>query len=347
MVDLHAHSRFDFSQDAYRALLAQSCASAFQQPLWLENFYRHLPKNRHAVPLIVTIRDNDGLAGVVPLIRRRKSGLRLVEATDLGVTDYAAPILSQRLMACDPTDLRKSFRRAIGGHDILRIRPVRDEHVAAWNQLIDCAASALDFSAHAVELTEPFEDWRATHLDRKVASQMTRKGKRWRKQHDVALERLVDEKAIRLAIANLAKLRAGRFEGDPIQEPFVEAFYADVAAQGAGEGVAETWIITSDNEPAGILFGLTDRGRFLYLLIGADYDGFGRHSPGLQMYDGIMEDWLSRGGSVFDLTIGDEPFKRQFGAQPTSMWMFLKAGSPVGRIALSLARNRLAGVGAA
>lgn len=346
MVDFQVHQKFDFSQDAYRALLEDSCATAFQHPVWLSAFYENLVKNRPADPLIVTLHDESGLAGLVPLVRRRKAGLLLLDSADLGVTDYAAPVLATRLIDADRTKLQQGFRAAIGRHDILRIRPVREEHLDAWALLLEAAPRRLDFSAHATELTEPFEEWRAAHVDRKLSGQMVRKGKRWAKQHKVVLERLRDAKSIRLAIANLSKLRAGRFEGDPIQEEAFEAFYASVAVAGADEGVAETWIMTSDNEPAGILFGLTHKGRFLYLLIGADYDRFGRHSPGLQMYDGIMQDWLARGGAVFDFTIGDEPFKMQFGAQATAMSVILQPGSLLGRVAMGVASKRLAGTGA-
>jgi hypothetical protein len=36
---------------------------------------------------------------------------------------------------------------------------------------------------------------------------------------------------------------------------------------------------------------------------------------------------------VLDFTIGDEPYKRLFGAKPLSMWMVSRAGSPLGSLA--------------
>ena len=114
-----------------------------------------------------------------------------------------------------------------------------------------------------------------------------------------------------------------------------------MAQEGAGNGLAETWLLTSDGSIAGILFGLTHSGRFYYLLIGADYDNHGRHSPGLQMYDWIIEDWMERGGTSFDFTIGDEPFKMQFGTTASPMSRFLRAGSLKGKLAMTFAGNKL------
>ena len=55
----------------------------------------------------------------------------------------------------------------------------------------------------------------------------------------------------------------------------------------------------------------------------------------------MIEDWMRRGGTHFDFTIGDEPFKKQFGTQAERMSLFLNARSIKGKLALKLMRNRL------
>ena len=343
MLRIEAHRQFDFLRDAYRALFDQSNATAFQHPIWLDAFYRTLPEHRGAEPLIVTLHEDGRLVGVAPLIRRRKFGFTLVESHDLGVSDYASPVLDRHFRSGleNNSDLRTEIRRAIGRCDLFRIRPVRAEHVADWKLLLGGASLALDFSAHAVSLKLPMDDWRAATVERKLASQYLRKGRRWHKQHDVELKRLDTAEEIKTAIELLAGMRAARFEGDPIQSDFVFAFYADVARLGAEAGFAETWVITCDGNPAAIIFGLTHQGCFLYLLIGADYENFGRHSPGLQAYDGIIEDWMGRGGTSFDFTIGDEPFKALFGAKPTQMFAFLVPLTFRGRLARQILLKRM------
>lgn len=349
---------FDFASKEYANLFAGSNASAFQSPLWLTNFYNLLAPHRQAEKLVVSMRDGDGgLIGLVPMIRRRKSGLALVESTDLGVSDYAAPVLSdaaREVLRGDP-QAQANFARAIGSYDIIRVQPSLPENTDEWQDLLGCAAEPTGFGAHAVALAPPFDKWRKQNLDKKLSGMVARKGKRWKKQHKVVLERLQDAASIELAIKNLARLRQGRFDGDPIQESAVANFYGRVASIGvtgckatacepavaATRCQAETWVLTSDGSVAGILFGLTFKGAFHYLLIGADYDAHGRHSPGLQMYDWIIEDWMDRGGTSFDFTIGDEPFKQQFGTTARPMSRFLHAGSLKGRVALAAFSNKL------
>ena len=53
---------------------------------------------------------------------------------------------------------------------------------------------------------------------------------------------------------------------------------------------ARTYRLSLDGASVGYVFGLTWNGRFHYLLIGCDYAAHGRHSPGLILYDMIIED---------------------------------------------------------
>jgi len=335
--------------EAYGGLFARAGVSPFQHPVWLTHAYQVLAPHRDAQPVWISIFDAGELVGAVPLILRSKSGLKLLESTDFGVSDYAAPVLSDACLSTFQADASASaaFLSALPGHDVFRVRPVRQGDAGRWTALLGVEPKPLGFGAHAVDLTPSFEDWRAANLERSFASQARRKGKRWRRQADVRWHRLADRAATHAAILQLATLRAGRFEGDPIQEDAVAQFYANVAMDGlAGtdeDGFAETWEVTSDGQTVGVLFGLTHAGRFHYLLIGVDYDGFGRHSPGLQMYEGIIEDWMARGGTSFDFTIGDEPFKKDYGCVETPMVGYVRAGSLKGQVANLALGNKLLG----
>ncbi len=343
MVEIKREDDFDFLSREYGDIFACSDATAFQSPVWLHCFHANLIKYADARPLTITFRKEGELLGLVALMQRKKTGLDLVEATDMGVSDYAAPVFGSELQRALEVDsnLAARFVAAIGPHDLLRVRPVLPGHRDIWQKLLQQQPCQLDFSTHAVQLAQPFDEWRAAHLDDRCKSMISRKARRWNRQHKVQLERLSDPKCIELALSNLVKLRRGRFDGDPIQTAEIESFYAAVAVAGAQSSQAETWILTSDGEVVGVLFGLTHQGRFLYLLIGADYDGHGRHSPGLQMYDQIIEDWISRGGTCFDFTIGDEPFKTDFGARAEPMSIVLRPNNLVGKLATTFLQKQL------
>ena len=324
-------------RDAYADLFARSGATAFQHPVWIEAFERHLAPGRGARVAHLVAREADRLTGAVSLTLRRKNGLRLLEAFDLGVCDYVAPVLDDGV---DATAVAERMREALPPHDMLRISNVRPEHAAFWSALCGEEAEPAGFSAHATALRGTFEEWRATSLDRSIAGQTKRKWKRWRRDAAVECERLSAGEA-EDAIRDLAALREGRFDGDPIRNDHTRDFYAAVATRGAG-GFSEVWRLGADGETAGLLFGVTHAGIFHYLLIGCDYDRFGRHSPGQQLYERVIEDWMARGGTAFDFTIGDEPFKRQYGTQPTPMRRFCAARTLPGKVGRLVLQRRQA-----
>lgn len=323
---------FDFRSAEYARLFAASTATAFQHPLWLDRFYAQLAPRRGAARIVVTVRDANGvLRAVLPLILRRKSGILLLEATDLGVSDYAAPVIDRDLRATP--DLSEAVADALPAHDILRIRPIRDEHVSEWQFLVAGEAVRLYFSAHAVRLAPEFAAWRAGALDGSFARMLDRKKKRFLKSEGARVRLLAEPGEIGRAIATLATRRTGRFSGDPIQQDFVRGFYASIASDGAAAALARTYAIELEGEAIGHAFGLTHNGRFDYLLIGCDYENYGRHSPGLILYDAMIEDWIANGGKVFDFTIGDEPFKQDFGTQATPMFALTHNATWRGRLA--------------
>jgi CelD/BcsL family acetyltransferase involved in cellulose biosynthesis len=322
---------FDFSGADYARLHAASGATAFQHPLWLDAFYRRLAGPRGAEKIVVTGRDADGtLRLVLPLIRRRMSGVALLESCDLGVSDYAAPVVDADF------DHGPGLAEAVGAvlpaHDILRLRPVRAEHVETWQTLLGGQAVRLDFSAHATTLGASYSAWRQSAYADGFRRMFERKKKRFLKQDGARVRLLTDPTEIDAAIAAIARLRAGRFEGDLIQQDFVAAFYADVARMGAA-GLARTYAIELEGAPIGHAFGIVHAGRFNYLLIGCDYEAHGRHSPGLVLYDAMIEDWIGAGGAIFDFTIGDEPFKADFGTGPTPMFEISARPTWRGRLA--------------
>src|SRR5580698_9914290 len=71
-------SQFDFLSEEYATLFAESSATAFQHPIWLDAIYHKLVPRLNVEPLIVTVREaaNGRLLMVLPLVRRRYRGLR-------------------------------------------------------------------------------------------------------------------------------------------------------------------------------------------------------------------------------------------------------------------------------
>jgi CelD/BcsL family acetyltransferase involved in cellulose biosynthesis len=336
-------SDFPFRSAEFADLVQRSDATAFQHPFWLDALHRIWSPARGAETVTVAGRAEDGrLCFVLPLLLRRRSGIALLETTDLGVSDYAAPLADQAWFRSlgHGDALAKAVAQVLPHHDLLRIRPVRPEHVPLWSAFLGGDVRALDFGAHAVSVHGSVESWRKLALSDSFARILARKHKRFFKAPTARLHVLQDPARIAEAMRQMAKWRVGRFEGDVIQDPAALAFYTAVAVEGAGSGFARTYALEAEGEVIGLTFAIGAAGRLNYLLIGCDYARFGRHSPGLLLYEGMIADWIAQGGDVFDFTIGDEAFKTDFGTTRTPMAEITRAASWRGSFALTAFRLR-------
>lgn len=316
-----AIERFDFGSLEYQRLFSNASASAFQHPDWLTAFYRHMAPAHGAEPLVITGRNGSGeLQLLVPLVQHTKGDQNgAIEYAFLGVTDYVCPIIANGLTVGGQT--ARHFRAFLGNHAGLRIGPVHHSHLNQWRSLLMVEPSTLDFGAHAVRYGFPYAEWRKTNLRPHRAAALDRKARKLVQTGGLQLELLEPDDA-RQAMATARDFRTGRFPADPLQTPHGLEFYTDVATNGARSGLARTYRLVSKDGPIALVFGLVDGGCFRYIVLACDYGTHARSSPGLLALDCVMAAWAAEGGTDFDFTIGDEPFKTGFGCVRTPMYEF-------------------------
>ena len=337
---IQQESDFDFSGNEYRELFKKSSATAFQSPVWLEELYKQLAPNRGATKVVITGRNyGDGsLKFVLPLITRKLKGIILLESADLGVCDYSAPIVHQdyldQLALTD--DLKSQIKKEIGKYDILRLKPVRDQSRMEWELFFEGEFEQLDFSSHEAALGEEYADWREENFEPKLRKKIDYNLRRIHNHHDSVSFDLTPANECGEIISKIQSLRAGRFEGDPIQQDFVLSFYQKIAEQGQLEGFARTYVLKADGNFVGALFGLTNDKTHHGMLMACDYDAFGKFGPVFGMIDLLMADWHKDGGRICDFDIGDEDFKPKYGTKPVKLFKMTEAVSPKGKLALKL-----------
>ncbi len=121
----------------------------------------------------------------------------------------------------------------------------------------------------------------------------------------------------------MKKFRGPRFQaqgdGDLLQRPEYYGFYSDVALRGLGSFV-RLYAMKMDGEVIAAVLGLCHQGSFLVIMSAFDIAGYKSQSLGALMFEQVARDCIERGDQMLDFTIGDEPYKKLFGAQPSPMW---------------------------
>jgi len=86
--------------------------------------------------------------------------------------------------------------------------------------------------------------------------------------------------------------------------------------------------------PCGVAFGLLHRKAFHLLLLGFDVARYRRLSLGLLTIEDTLRATVEAGHSIYDFTIGDYPWKLQFGAASLPMHEWVHARSIRGQLSL-------------
>ena len=332
---------FDFLSKEYAELFGGSAATAFQHPLWLDGIYRKLAPASGAKPLIVVLRyrANGALAMVLPLLRVRRGPIRTVEFADLRVSDYLAPACSAKVFSEVLGDERacREIQRLIRPFDLLRIPKLPDGGEIAIEKLLAAPGRlVMESSAYSVALIAPFEQWRATVLDRSYQKELAKKLRQLQKKGELGLSCCEDTSSIVSALEVMKKLRGPRFhsrgDGDLLQRPEYFDFYSDMAVRGVGSFV-RLYALKMDGREIAAVLGLCHNGSFLIIMSAFDVDGYKSQSLGALMFEQVARDCIERGDQMLDFTIGDEPYKRLFGARPSPMWTVTQTGSAAGSLA--------------
>jgi CelD/BcsL family acetyltransferase involved in cellulose biosynthesis len=329
---------FEFRSPEYTALYDRSRATPFQHPVWLSSLYEVLAPCRKAQKQVVTVRGEDGrIVLVLPFVRRRFGPLRIIEYADLGVNDYAAPVLDCDEVASLAADrqVSKEIRRMLGRFDLLRIDRVADSPDLMLSLITGATAKRHAYDTHIVDLPKNAEAWRA-QLDPKFLRHLERKYKRLRPKGERRLRIIEDVAEVENLMERMQTFRAARFAEhrgtDLVQDPDCFRFYSAVARASVENGPGNLAVLEVAAEPAAVALNLIDRDRDIYVLVGYDVERLRNYSLGLLIVDELVQYAIGRQQAYFDLTVGDEPYKADFGARPRPVFEIRVQRTLLGRI---------------
>ena len=339
--DVCIDDAFDFLSEEYATLFEGSDATAFQHPLWLDTLYRKLAPAAAAKPLVVVVRHrtNSALAAVLPLLRVRRGPMRTVEFADLRVSDYLSPVCTAETFADLLQDRQacEKLRKLVRPFDLLRIPKLLDAKMPIENLLGAPHRSLMDTNAYATVLVAPFEQWQINALGKSYQKELAKKWRQIHKKGTLTFSCCNDGASIGEAMDVMRKFRGPRFQahgdGDLLQRPEYFDFYSSVALRGMG-CFTRLYAMKMDGEVIATALGLAHRDSLLVVMTAFDIEGYKSQSIGALTFESVAKDCIARGDRVLDFTIGDEPYKMQFGGQPTPMSGVTQAGSAAGSLAL-------------
>lgn len=313
----------DFTSETYRQLYARSDVTGFQSPLWLNRLYGTLVPAVSAEPFIVTVRRGADLAAVMPMVVQRAAGVTILQAADLGVSDYNAPVCSADTLAelAGSDTVRKTLARLISFADVLFLRKVACDVDAVDRLFGGTTRSASENNAFVIDLAPgEFDDWRRENLKKGFRKNIDRRRRRLNEEHGaVDWQTFVEPDDVARAIDFIRAERTAKFKDDILAADSYFEFYRDCALAGAASGETVTSGVVVDGELAAADFGVMGKDCLHSILCAADVENFGQYAPGIQSLHDLIRERFEKGDSRFDAGIGNSRYKSDFSAREIAL----------------------------
>lgn len=294
--------------------------TAFQHGYWLGAWYQAFDD---VAPLIAVV--SDAATGkdiaMVPMISHVRRGIRIVEFADLGVSDNNAPILAPDA-ALDAAAGRAIGRALVAalrtlpdGFDLLRLRKMPAEVGGKPNPLVSMGRiGSSSLNGNLVLMGDDYADHQAS-IKR---MQMPRS---WRvfSRHDGARFEIATDVARAYELMDVMDVQQ-QARMRELGSPFVlndaahARFYREVACQGIADGYAVVSALVCEEGIVGTSFGVRQGATYYLLRISHAGESWSSCSPGRLIIERTMAALHAKGVRRFDLSIGNQDYKRRFGA---------------------------------
>ena len=313
----------DWRQAASRLSAGQR--TAFQHGYWLGAWYEAFHDFAPLIALISDAATGKDIA-VVPMISHIRRGIRIVEFADLGVSDNNAPILAldAALDAAATDAIGKALIDAVRAlpdrFDLLRLKKMPAHVGGKPNPLVSLGRiGSCSLNGNLVLTGDDYEAYRASikrmQMPRCWRVFSRHAGARFEIAADVAHAReLLDVMDVQQQ-ARMRKL-GSRFV---LNDDAHARFYREVARQGIAEGYAVISALVCDEAVVATTFGVRFGASYFLLRISHAGDSWSNCSPGLLVTERTMAALHAEGVRRFDLSIGNQDYKRRFGAAKVAL----------------------------
>lgn len=308
----------------------------FQQAHWLTTWYGVFGELPEIEPVIVAVSDKRSGEDVlfIPLVRRTVGSLRTIEFADLWITDYNAPLIGPGApsSADEAQRLWQQIQDALPVADFVRFVKMPAEIGGRRNPLalIKNTRPSL-LSGYLISLPEHWEDYLAS-LKRNMRYLLRKRWRRFTEMGDASFRWVSEEAEARRVLDALQTMQTARFTSLGIRhvfdDPIYSRFYQRHVLDGLSKGTAILTALAVDGEIVATFLAVGDGQRCTLVrssqLVG---DKWGPLGLGKLLIERSMQALHERGYRTFDLSIGDHPYKHDFGVEPAPLLDFELARS--------------------
>lgn len=323
--------------------------TAFQGFDWISVLMERVGSREGATLHIVEVRDRTGRTRLIlPFCIRLRFGVSVLGFVDFGVCDYGAPLLAEGAppdwIVAD--DLLSAILKRVPRVDLIALEKMPARVGTVENPLARLSGRSLSpLRCYRVPVEGPADTILKRALRPSIHRDLTKARRRAERGADVRLTVAADAAEADAIMDAMLEQRRERFAQmgrfNLLGRPEIAAFYRDAARLGLHSGSVRLFSLTVDGRIAATAYTLV-RADALSLVVQTMDRARRNLSPGGLITAQVLEWAAAQGIPCFDLTIGHQPFKVDFGSREDDLYVFERALTLKGRIASAavLARTR-------
>ena len=314
--DIAVYHSITEAEAMWRALAAERQCYVFQTFEWILLWYQTIGGPERVEPYIVFIKDGGGQPlMMVPLGIRRRYGCRILTFLGGDVTDYNAPLCSDRFTRdCDPTWIDCLWQKIskLSGADLVWLQRMPETLPDGVNPLIaEAHAHHTDNAYAATSLPATFAEFAVTR-SRSYFADTRRKHRKLERLGELALDLPQSQEGIAQIVDAMLRQKRRRISDSKARPmpPLQETFYRSLASATFQHGRPHVASLRIGGELVATHLGMLHRNRFYWLMPGFEGGDWARLSVGRILLQCLIEWCIVNRIDSFDLTVGDEEYKR-------------------------------------
>lgn len=340
------HHDLSALEQKWRAFAETADGTAFQTYEWLTTWQQYVGQRQGVHPIVVIGTDSKNeLLFLLPLAIERLGPARCLTWLGSDLCDYNAPLLAPDFSRCVGAVafaqlwhhiLEEIRRRPELRFDLVRLEKMPEVVGRQSNPFRGLAVSENPSHAYQARLGS---DWDAFYAEKRSSNTRRRDRAKRKKLSEMGEVRFVTPESpeevtrslqtlIHQKTLALTRMGAANF----FARPGWSDFFCAIAASPQARQLVHVSRLDVGAIWAAINLGLLHRGCYYHVLASYDAGETSRFGAGAAHLHDLMRYAIDRGCDVFDFTIGDEPYKRDWCDVELTLYDHLNAWSALGRI---------------
>lgn len=318
-------------EGAWRQMESWGHCTVFQGYDCAASWYDAASSSGTAEPLIAVVsEESGGTVWILPLCISHHKKLKIISFADLGVTDYAAPLIAPEA----PSDrgsvmaILKAVFAALPPCDLISFQKLSTKVQGINNPLLYLQGlERFPVGAHGIYISEPWPKLAPKIMQRRMYNTIRQQRKKLEKKGNVAIECYDTPETMKPALERLIAMRDARFKKiDRPEMPLLwKNFYRNLITHERRKLYTAVVTMTVNDEIVAACFGIACGKTYYALLSTFKMGNWERYRPGIQLFDIILTKFAEQtgDGGYFDFSIGDEVYKKRFGSDSRLLYEWM------------------------